>query len=49
MQSKTPKARIGNKECGLQPETPKRTLEKEVTRIMNSMRNGIYPSVRALK
>ena len=28
IQSKTPKAKTRNKECGLQLETPKRTLKK---------------------
>ena len=39
LQTKTPKVKTRNKECGLQPETPKKN-PKKMTRIMNSMKRG---------
>ena len=42
LQSKTPKAKIRNNECGLQPETPQKN-PKEVTEIVNSMKRRYAP------
>ena len=48
LQSKTPKAKTWIKKSGLQPKTPKRTT-KRVSGIMNSMKNGVCPSITTHK